>query len=53
MINNQDEIKLTINNAIHLLIIARLQNNKRQVNKQQTIIDYYTDRLVQTSYVIK
>jgi len=51
MQDNQDEIKTTINNAIHLLIIARLQNNKRQVNKQQAIIDYYTNLL--SSYVTK
>ena len=53
MINNEDEIKLTINNAIHLLIIARLQNNKRQVNKQQAVIDYYTDLLSIHNYAIK
>ena len=51
MQDNQDEIKTTINNAIHLLIIARLQNNKRQVNKQQAIIDYYANLL--SSYVTK
>lgn len=53
MLNNQDEIKTIINNAIHLLIIARLQNNKRQLNKQQAIIDYYQELLSQISYVIK
>ena len=51
MQDNQDEIKTTINNATHKLIIARLQNNKRQVNKQQAIIDYYTNLL--SSYVTK
>ena len=53
MINNEDEIKLTINNSIHLLIIAKLQNNNRQVNKQQSIIDYYTDLLLQISCATK
>ena len=53
MEDTKDEIKVIINNAIHLLIIAKLQNNKRQVNKQQAIIDYYTALLSIHSYAIK
>ena len=48
--NTTNDYKMLASNAMHLLVIARLQKNQRIINKQMSIVEYYTELIMQSMY---
>ena len=48
--NTTNDYKMLASNAMHKLVIARLQNDKRIINKQMSIVEYYTELIMQSMY---